>query len=125
MSRTAHHIPSRYDDLGRTWEERHRSSAFRIRALTLHSLRYDRREEVLAASEGRRAVPQLMRTVFAMYFNDRAYRSAGTGFAANRAERAARRAARMRCDAIRRAHRAGADTDLDVPPARHRHGALW
>ncbi|MGW1882622.1 hypothetical protein [Streptomyces sp. NPDC001970] len=123
MSRTAHHIPSRHDDLGRTWEERHRARA--IRALALSSLRYDRREETLAGAEGRRARPQLVRTGFAIYTYDRAHRSARTGFAANRAERSARRSVRLRCAEIRRTHRAGGATDLDVPQTRHRHGALW
>ncbi|MEU9011806.1 hypothetical protein AB0D12_18895 [Streptomyces sp. NPDC048479] len=123
MSRTAHHIPWRHDDLGPTWEQRHRSVA--LRALVLRSLRYSHREQVPARAEGRRARPRLVRTGFAIYQYDRAYRSTGLGSVTGQAERRARCAVRMRCDEIRRAHRAGADVDLDVPPTRHRHGALY
>ncbi|WP_327327550.1 hypothetical protein OG735_37230 [Streptomyces sp. NBC_01210] len=122
MSRSAHHIPRRHDDLGPTWEERYRSVA--LRALVLRSLRYSRREQMPARAEGRCARPRLVRTGFAIHQYDRAYRSTRLGSVTGQVERRARCAVRMRCDEIRRAHRAGADIDLDVPPTRHRHGAF-
>lgn len=123
MYRTAHHIPWHHDDLGPTWEDRHRSVA--LRALVLRSLRYSHREQALARAEGRRARPRLVRTGFAIYQHDRAHRSTRLGSVTGQAERRARCAVRRKCAEIRRAHRAGAVLDLDIPPTRHRHDALY
>ncbi|MET9952215.1 hypothetical protein ABZ135_11795 [Streptomyces sp. NPDC006339] len=128
MSRTAHHVPPSH---ARAADESRRPGA-PWHAVVLRGLRYDAACLDAARREGRRAVPRAVRRRVEVYAPARHHRDPSVARWARAGERRARRELRWRVGGLRRLvnspagplHAYASDT-VDVPPARHRRGALW
>ncbi|MFF4320177.1 hypothetical protein [Streptomyces sp. NPDC001568] len=142
MSRTAHHIPPSHGEelppgrpAGSPWH-----------VVVLHDLRFSARSLADAERESTRPRPVRVRRRVEVHSFPRHNRDASVALASNIEERRARQLLRARVGAflalLHPAGRApeaavrGADAeagvaaladavDVDVPPARHRHGSLW
>lgn len=128
MARTAHHVRrSGAPDGDPAW-----------RRVVLYDLRYSSRALADAAREGRRPRPCRVRREVAVYTFLRSGDDRGIAVAASIAERRARARLRNRMAAVLAAVRTPSGSVLgtaldapasagdadDVPPVRHRHGAL-
>ncbi|TXS44514.1 hypothetical protein EAO77_34015 [Streptomyces sp. t39] len=98
----------------------------------MYDLRYSSRVLADAAREGRRPLPRRVRRAVVVYTFLRSRDDRLIGAAATIAERRARALLRSGVVSLLRAARtppgsAAADAvgAADVPPVRHRHGALW
>jgi hypothetical protein len=95
--------------------------------MSLYGLRYPHAELAQAAREGRRPAPTktLRRiTSWQPLLLDRRKGSFSAEVATD--EGRARLRGRLEAQRIRGLHYAGHDLDdVDIPPAHHRHGALW
>ena len=96
-------------------------------SMSLYDFRYTHAELARAAREGRRPVPaRTLRRIASWGCMALYCRSGSFGTEIATAERRARLQARLDAQQIRSLHRAGHELDdADIPPARHRHGALW
>ncbi|MGW5424852.1 hypothetical protein [Streptomyces sp. NPDC003943] len=101
------------------------------RAVVIRDLRYDARGLTVAAREGRRPVPRAVRRVVEVYSFPRHQQDPSVARWAAAEERRARQRLRARLGAVVRLVNSvgglaveAADV-VDVPPARHRRGALW
>lgn len=118
MSRTAHHVPPSHVRIA---GERRPGDPWH--AVVLYELR---------RRAGHRAVPTLVRRSVAVYSFPRHNRDRSVARMAAAEERRARQRLRARAGVIVRLVNApggrlavGAAETVDVPPARHRRGALW
>ncbi|MFF5976580.1 hypothetical protein ACFY7C_34260 [Streptomyces sp. NPDC012769] len=130
MSRTAHHVPPSHAHTRATDDERRPGAPWH--ALLLHDLRYDAACLDAALREGRRPVPRAVRRRVEVYAFPRHNRDRSLPAWATREERRARRRLRGRVGVLLRLlHsptgplRPYAAGTVDIPPARHRRGALW
>ncbi|GAA3394912.1 hypothetical protein [Streptomyces roseoviridis] len=132
MSRTAHHVrPTRARTRTPAVDDDRRPGA-PWHALVLHGLRYDARCLDAAQREGRRPVPGAVRRRVEVYAFPRHNRDRTVARWAALEERRARRRLRRAVGGLTRRvnapggslHAHAAHT-VDVPPARHRRGALW
>jgi hypothetical protein len=117
MSRTARTAPYRL-----------RAQAGNKESVQLYDLRYTHTEMTRAAREGRRPTPSQTCRRITTYSYGALWCRSGNWFHAEVATRecGARLRARLDSQRIRGLHRAGQSLDdADIPPVRHRHGALW
>ncbi|MER5642787.1 hypothetical protein ABT095_38360 [Kitasatospora sp. NPDC002227] len=95
--------------------------------MSLHDLRYSQAALALAVREGRRPLPRHSRHQVTSWHWLQLVGRKGS-FHSEIAMTESRFRLRCRLDAqrLRGLHRAGHDLDgADIPPARHRRGALW
>ncbi|MFD9374107.1 hypothetical protein ACFWBH_00985 [Streptomyces sp. NPDC059999] len=116
MSRTVRTTPRRLRVREGAWE-----SAF------LYDLRYANAEMARAAREGRRPAPvKTLRQIASWQWMVLYCRRGSFSAEIATAEGRARLQGRLVAQRIRGLHHAGHDLDdADMPPVRHRHGALW
>ncbi|MER7519067.1 hypothetical protein [Streptomyces sp. NPDC126499] len=130
MSRTAHHVSPAHA-LSRAVDDDRRPGA-PWHALVLHGLRYDAHCLDAALREGRRPVPRVVGRRVEVYAFPRHNRDRTVARWAALEERRARQRLRRGLGVLTRRvnspggplHAHAAHT-VDVPPARHRRGALW
>ncbi|MES9525317.1 hypothetical protein [Streptomyces capoamus] len=127
MTRTAHHLAPSH---GRGAHACPSGSPWR--SVVLHDLRYSAHSLAAAAREATRPRPLLVRRAVEVYSFPRHRRDRSVARWAAVEERRARRRLRARAGLILRlVNSPGGELALDaaetvnVPPARHRRGALW
>ncbi|CAN3985734.1 hypothetical protein KPATCC21470_8466 [Kitasatospora purpeofusca] len=116
MSRTVRTTPSRL---------RVRKGA--RESMFLYDLRYSHAEPARAAREGRRPAPaRTLRRITSWQWMVLHCRGDSLSVLTATAEGRARLRGRVAAQRIRGLHRAGHEVEgEDMPPVRHRHGALW
>ncbi|MFE4593726.1 hypothetical protein [Streptomyces laurentii] len=128
MSRTAHHTRTTHTSRTPTAEDRSRPGG-PWHAVVLYDLRFEAGGRAAAGREGRRAVPRRVRRAVAVFAFPRYQRDASVGRWAAVEERRARQRLRARVGTVIKlvnsAPAIEAADAVDIPPARHRRGALW
>ncbi|MFD5769958.1 hypothetical protein ACFWIN_29660 [Streptomyces sp. NPDC127049] len=129
MTRTAHHLSHPRHD---RWDT---PGGGLFRAVVLYDLRYSARTLADAERAGRHPRPVRVRRHVRVYRLPRYQHDASVAHGAARLERRARQALRARLTTARRLADApgprpgplgpGAADIVDIPPALHRHSALW
>lgn len=130
MSHTVHHVPSRHRKPGSRSTPWYSICGGPFTANSLTELRYSAAEMSAARAAGRRAEPALLVRSFAAYSYPRALGVRVSGrrrpeAGARAALRAFRTSARGRLNAAGPGELLDVAEDLDHPPTRHRHIALW
>ncbi|GAA4921386.1 hypothetical protein ACFPM3_01695 [Streptomyces coeruleoprunus] len=128
MARTAHHLTLAH----RTMSLDDPAPGAALATVVLYDLRYSARSLAEARRASRRARPQRVRRRVAVHRLARYGHDPSVGRWATESERRARQRLRSRVRALQRLVDScdgrldpGAADAVDVPPAHHRHAALW
>ncbi|MFE5944872.1 hypothetical protein [Streptomyces sp. NPDC056480] len=127
MARTAHHIPG-----SRRRPNDESAPGAPWRALTLYDLRYGAARRAATGGGRERPHPRAIRRTVTFRRWPRFNRDAGVARAAAQEERRARQRLRLQAGRVLSVVNAPDGTidpdaadSVDIPPARHRHSALW